>query len=134
MKKLALPVLLVLMAASARAEVEDVGEWETLEREMRLVLSESYYRFVAGDADGARALLARARAGFGGGFEREVKERISEARAANINEWFDYADKELGSGKPQKEMQADMNQLTHLLSVTARRLDGKEEPAASTRN
>lgn len=134
MKKLALPVLLVLLAASARAEVEDVGEWETLEREMRLVLSESYYRFVAGDADGARALLARARAGFGGGFEREVKERISEARAANINEWFDYADKELGSGKPQKEMQADMNQLTHLLSVTARRLDGKEEPAASVRN
>jgi high-affinity iron transporter len=130
-----LTLLFILLASlPARAEVEDVGEWETLEREMRLVLSESYYRFVAGDAEGARALLNRARGNYRGDFEQNVKTQISEARAANINEWFDYVDKELGSGKPQKEMQADMNQLTHLLSVTARRLDGKEEPTASTRN
>ncbi|MDR1948969.1 MAG: FTR1 family protein, partial [Spirochaetaceae bacterium] len=121
---------------STAAKVEDVGPWEELEREMRLVLNESFYRFVAGDVEGARALLDEAYTGYyrGRDFEGNVKTLISEARAQNIDEWFEYVREALGSGKAQQEMRADLNQLTHLLSVTARRLDGKEEPVAVTKN
>ncbi|MDR2433781.1 MAG: FTR1 family iron permease [Treponema sp.] len=118
------------------AKVEEVGAWETVEKEMRLLLSESYYRFVAGDIEEARSLLDKAYTGYYKGldFERSVKTLISEARSQNIDEWFAYVHEALGAGKPQAEMRNDFNQLTHLLSVTARRLDGKEEPVAQTRN
>jgi high-affinity iron transporter len=125
-----------ILLVSPAAEVEEVGVWEQTEREMRLVLNEAYYRFVAGDIEGARTLLDKAYTGYYKGldFERNVKALISEARAQNIDEWFEYVNEALGSGKSQKEMRADMGQLTHLLSVTARRLDGKEEPVASAQN
>jgi high-affinity iron transporter len=125
-----------ILLTSPSAEVEDVGVWEETEREMRLVLNESYYRFVAGDVEGARALLNEGYTGYykGQDFERNVKESISGARAQNIDEWFEYVNEALGSGKSQQEMRKDINQLTHLLSVTARRLDGKEEPVATARN
>ncbi|MDR1862891.1 MAG: FTR1 family iron permease [Treponema sp.] len=128
--------LLLSALPLAQAEVEDVGVWEQTEREMRLVLNEAYYRFVAGNIEGARALVNEAYTGYykGRDFERNVKTLISEARAQNIDEWFEYVNEALGSGKSQRDMRADINQLTHLLSVTARRLDGKEEPVAVSRN
>ncbi|MDR2738535.1 MAG: FTR1 family iron permease [Treponema sp.] len=121
---------------SASAAVEEVGSWEQIEKEMRLLLSESYYRFVAGNIEEARALVDRAYTGYykGRDFERTVKALISEARAQNIDEWFEYVTAALSAGKSQKEMREDINNLTHLLSVTARRLDGKEEPQAVSRN
>jgi high-affinity iron transporter len=113
----------------------DAGYWEEAEREMRLVLSEAYYRFVAGDAGEARILVDRAYAEhYRGNFEQNVRTLISDARAENIDEWFDYVKTSLAAGKSQQEMREDFNQLNHLLSVTARRLDGKEEPVAAARN
>jgi high-affinity iron transporter len=121
-----------LAAAPAFA---DAGYWEAREHEMRLVLSEAYYRFIAADVEGARALVDRAYAEhYQGDFERNVRELVSDARAENIDEWFDYVKTSLGAGKSQQEMREDFNQLNRLLSVTAGRLDGKEEPVASTRN
>jgi high-affinity iron transporter len=113
----------------------EAGYWEGKEQEMRLVLSEAYYRFVAGDAGGARTLVDRAYAEhYQGDFEQNVRALVSGARAENIDEWFDYVRTSLGAGKSQQEMREDFNQLNHLLSVTARRLDGKEEPVAAARN
>jgi high-affinity iron transporter len=113
----------------------DAGYWEGKEREMRLVLTESYYRFVAGDIEGARAQVDTAYTEhYQGEFERNVRALISDARAENIDEWFEYVKTSLGAGKPQKDMREDFNQLNHLLSVTARRLDGKEEPVAVSVN
>jgi high-affinity iron transporter len=113
----------------------DAGYWEGREREMRLVLSEAYYRFVAGDLGEARTLVDRAYAEhYQGDFEQNVRDLISEARADNIDEWFDYVKTSLGAGKSQQEMREDFNQLNHLLSVTAMRLDGKEEPVAVSKS
>jgi high-affinity iron transporter len=106
-----------------------------VEAEMRLVLSEAYYSFVSGDIKGAGALVDRVYTEYyQGSFAEAVKERISEARSQNIDEWFAYIKGALGEGKSQREMREDFNQLNHLLRVTAGRLDGKEEPAAATRN
>jgi high-affinity iron transporter len=122
------------LCAVPRSHAE-AGPWEERERELRLVLSEAYYRFVAGDVAGAKAHVERAYAGYyQGAFEYEVQSRISAARAENIGEWFDYVAAALGEGKSQTEVREDFNQLNHLLRVTARRLDGHEEPAASTRS
>ena len=125
-----------ILLAALSAEVEEVGPWERIEKEMRLLLSESYYRFVAGEIEDAAALVDKAYTGYYKGldFERNVKALISEARSQNIDEWFAYVASELASGKSQPEMREDFNNLTHLLSVTARRLDGKAEPAATERN
>jgi high-affinity iron transporter len=129
-------IFFFILIVSPAAEVEEVGPWEQIEKEMRLLLSESYYRFVAGETGDAGALLDKAYTGYykGQDFERSVKALISETRAQNIDDWFEYVASELGSGKSQQEMRDNFNNLTHLLSVTARRLDGKEEPAAQERN
>ncbi|MDR1412014.1 MAG: FTR1 family iron permease [Spirochaetaceae bacterium] len=125
----------MLAAAVSLPVYADAGYWEGAEREMRLVMSEAYYRFIAGDIEGARALVDRAYAEhYQGDFEQNVRAVISGARAENIDEWFDYIRASLGEGKSQQEMLEDFDQINHLLSVTARRLDGKEEPAASVRN
>jgi high-affinity iron transporter len=111
------------------------GYWEGKEREMRLVLTESYYRFVSGDVEGARAQVDDAYTKhYLGDFERQVRAVVSDVRAENINEWFDYVKTSLGAGKSQTDMREDFNQLNRLLSVTARRLDGIEEPAAVSVN
>jgi high-affinity iron transporter len=135
-KKARCVVLAAVLAVFAGAAVwADAGYWEEREREMRLVLSEAFYRFVAADVAGAQALVERAYAEhYRGDFERNVREVISDARAENIDEWFDYVKVSLGEGKSQREMRDDFDQLNRLLSVTARRLDGIEEPVASTRN
>jgi high-affinity iron transporter len=113
----------------------DAGPWEAAEREMRLVLSEAFYRFVAGDTGAAKDYVNRAwKEHYTRVFENEVKSQISPARAENINEWFVYVIEELDKNKSQTEMRKDFNDLNHLLSVTARRLDGYEEPTASKRN
>jgi high-affinity iron transporter len=128
-------LLIILGAAAVSPLFADAGYWEEKEREMRLVMSEAYYRFVAGDAGEARALVDRAYTEhYRGDFEQNVRELISGARAENIDEWFDYVKTSLGEGKSQREMREDFNQLNHLLSVTARRLDGKEEPVAAARS
>jgi high-affinity iron transporter len=125
-------ILLCVVCFCASAEA---GPWEERERELRLVLSDAYYRFVAADIEGARAQVETAlTAHYRGAFENEVKARISPARAENINEWFAYVNDSLGAGKSQAEVRDDFNQLNHLLRVTARRLDGHEEPGAGTRN
>ena len=135
-KKLALSILILFLGASVVSTVfADAGYWEGKAREMRLVLSEAYYRFVAGDVEGARGLVDRAYAEhYQGDFEQNVRTLISGTRAENIDEWFDYVKTSLAADKSQQDMREDFNQLNHLLSVTARRLDGKEEPVAATRS
>ncbi|MDR3248910.1 MAG: FTR1 family protein, partial [Treponema sp.] len=113
----------------------DPDAWEQVEGAMRLVLSESFYAYVAGDVKGAQELVDKVyNEQYRGDFERNVKTLISEARAQNIDEWFEYVKTSLGEGKSQKDMREDFNQLSYLLRVTANRLDGKEEPVAATRN
>jgi high-affinity iron transporter len=135
-RKLAGYIILCALSFSAGPRLwGDAGPWEEAEREMRLILSEAYYRFVAGDAEAAKDFVNQAYAQhYRGAFENEVKSRISSARAENIDEWFGYIAQALGEGKSQKAMREDFNQLNHLLNVTARRLDGHEEPAAEGRN
>jgi high-affinity Fe2+/Pb2+ permease len=102
---------------------------------MRLVLSEAFYRFVAADIEGAKVFVEQDYTRhYRGAFENKVKRRISEASARNIDEWFAYIIQSLGEEKAQTEMREDFNDLTHLLNVTARRLDGHEEPSAGGRN
>jgi high-affinity iron transporter len=135
MKKLVLAIIFCSLCLAAGRGYAEAGPWEELEREMRLVLSEGYYRFVAGDLEGAKAHVRRAYTQYyQGAFEAEVKSRVSEDRARNIDEWFDYVADSLGAGKSQSAAREDFNQLNHLLNVTARRLDGHEEPAASSRS
>jgi high-affinity iron transporter len=135
-KKLAAFVLVVFVGQAAVLPLfSDAGYWEDKEREMRLVISEAFYLFVAGDIEGAQARLEQARTErYRGDFENAVRAEISDARADNIDEWFDYVKTELAAGKTQKEVRDDINQLNHLLSVTARRLDGHEEPVAVSVN
>jgi high-affinity iron transporter len=128
-------MVLFFVAAGVSFVCADTGHWETVEAQMRLIMSEAYYAYVAGDAEGARALVDRVyNEYYRGEFERNVKSVISQARAENIDEWFEYVKASLGSGKTQKEIRDDLNQLNHLLRVTAGSLDGKEEPAASVRS
>ena len=125
----------ILFCCAVVGGYAEAGTWESLEREMRLVLSEAYYSFVAANIDGAKEYVQRARTQYyKGAFENEVKARISPERADNIDQWFAYVTESLGAGKSQAEMRSDFNQLNHLLNVTARRLDGHGEPAASTRS
>ncbi|MDR2495215.1 MAG: FTR1 family iron permease [Spirochaetaceae bacterium] len=136
MKKLVsyITVSALIMAAATHGNAEP-GPWEEREREMRLVLSEAYYRFVAGDIDGAKAEVSRAYTQhYKSRFEKEVKSRVSEERARNIDEWFEYVLFALGTAASQQEMREDFNRLNHLLSVTAGSLDGKAEPAPDTRS
>ncbi|MDR0551652.1 MAG: FTR1 family iron permease [Spirochaetaceae bacterium] len=134
-KKLFLSAVFCVFCLLAGSEVfADAGPWESAEREMRLVLSEAYYRFVSGDIAGAKDYVNKAYQGYKGIFENEVKAKISEARAANIDEWFVYIRQSLAEGKTQKEAREDFNQLNRLLNITARRLDGHEEPVAAGRN
>jgi high-affinity iron transporter len=128
-------ILCVLCFWTSLPVFADAGPWEAAEREMRLVLSEAFYLFVSGDTEGAKGYVNRAwKEHYTGVFENEVESRISPARAENINEWFAYVIKALDGGKSQAEMRKDFNDLNHLLSVTARRLDGHEEPSAAKRN
>jgi high-affinity iron transporter len=135
-KKLAVAVFALFVGQTVILPLfADAGYWEGREREMRLVLSEAYYLFVAGDIGGARAQIDQAYAEhYRGDFERAVRSGISDARADNIDEWFDYVKTVLDAGKPQQQVRDDFNQLSHLLSVTARRLDGHEEPVAVSVN
>jgi high-affinity iron transporter len=113
----------------------DAGYWEGMEREVRLVLTEAYYRYVSGDVEGAAALVD---AGFSEyrrtGFEEQVRTVISQARVENIQEWFDYVKASMREGKGQQEIREIHNELLHLLRVSSNRLDGKEEPVAAARN
>jgi high-affinity iron transporter len=135
-RALAVPVLAVFLGAVVFSPLfADAGFWEGKEREMRLVLSQAYYRFLAGDIEGARERVDEVYTGhYQGDFEREVRAVVSDARAESIDEWFAYVAESLGAGKPGKEMKADFDQLNRLLSVTALRLDGKEEPVATARS
>ena len=135
-KKLALSSIVgALFVAAAVQGYAEAGPWEEREREMRLVLSEAFYSFVAADIDGARTLVNRAYTDhYRGAFEAEVRAQISAARADNIDEWFVYVAEAVAAGKSQADVREDFNQLNHLLRVTARRLDGHEEPVASTRS
>jgi high-affinity iron transporter len=138
-KKTAKTVLATMLCALCLLAVPqafaEAGTWEAAEREMRLVLSEAFYRFVAGDTEAAKDYVNRAwKEHYLGTFENEVKTRVSPERAENINEWFAYIVQSLDNGKSQTEIRDDFNELNTVLRVTARRLDGHEEPAASKRN
>ncbi|MDR0409487.1 MAG: FTR1 family iron permease [Spirochaetaceae bacterium] len=110
------------------------ASWNDTEGEIRLVLSESYYRYVAGNAEEAIALVDAAFADYQAtGFEEQVRAEISEARAQNIEDWMDYVKVSILEGKSQQEMRGIYNELLHLMRVTAGRLDGEEEPAAAAR-
>jgi high-affinity iron transporter len=113
----------------------DPDYWEAKEGEIRLVLSEAYYRYVSGDTGGAVELVETAFLAYQEtGFEDQVRSLISLERAQNIQDWFDYVKDSMGEGKSQKEIRENHNDLLHLLRVTANRLDGKAEPAAVTRS
>jgi high-affinity iron transporter len=113
----------------------DPDYWEAKEGEIRLILSEAYYRYVSGDAGGAVELVEAAFSAYREiGFEDQVKTQISPERAQNIQDWFDYVKASMGEGKSQKEIRENHNDLLHLLRVTANRLDGKAEPAATARS
>jgi high-affinity iron transporter len=130
-----LAVFFTLLAAAITPLFADAGPWESAEREMRLVLSEAYYAFIAGDIAGAKEQVQKAYSGqWKGQFEDEVAAQISQARADNIEEWFAFVAAELEKGKSQSEMRKDFDDLAYLLEVTARRLDGHEEPEAGGRN
>jgi high-affinity iron transporter len=135
-KKLAVAVLAMFVGQAVVLPLfADAGYWEEKEREMRIALSEAYYLFVAGDIGGAQAQIDQVcKEHYRGDFEFAVRSNISDARADNIDEWFLYVKTVFGEEKTQKEVRDDFNQLTHLLSVTARRLDGHEEPAAVSVN
>jgi high-affinity iron transporter len=111
------------------------ASWFETEGELRLILSEAYYRYVSGNVEEAAAMMDAAFLEYQEtGFEEQVRTVISPARAQNIEDWFDYVKTSMGEGKPQQEIRENHNELLHLLRVTANRLDGKEEPAAVTRN
>ncbi|MDR1444668.1 MAG: FTR1 family iron permease [Treponema sp.] len=133
-KKRVLPVFLIFLGISFPVYA-DAGYWEGTEREVRLVLSEAYYRYVSGDVEEAAGLMD---AGFleyqKTGFEEQVRTVISQARAENIQEWFDYVKASMREGKSQQDIREIHNELLHLLRVSANRLDGKEEPVAAVRN
>jgi high-affinity iron transporter len=113
----------------------DPGYWEAEEREIRLVLSEAYYRYVSGDGEGAAMLMDAAFLEYQKrGLEEQVKTRISVERARNIEDWFEYVKTIMRAGKSQQEIRENHNELLHLLRVTANRLDGKEEPAPAARS
>jgi high-affinity iron transporter len=103
---------------------------------MRLHLNEAFYTYVSSDTEGACARMDETYAEMyrAAGFEKNVEERISPERARNIDDWFEYVKSSMRAGNTQREVREDFNQLTHLLRVTAGRLDGKEEPVVSTRN
>jgi high-affinity iron transporter len=124
------PVLALLCLSPVFA-----ASWFDAEEEMRLVLSDAYYRYISGDAGGAAALIDTVFSEYQrSGFEEQVRTVISEERAQNIKDWFDYVKTSMMAGKTQQEMRQIHNELLHLLRVTANRLDGKEEPAAAARN
>jgi high-affinity iron transporter len=135
-RKPALLVLVFFIGSLGFAPVfADPGTWEQVEGAMRLLLSESYYTYISGDIAGAQAQIDKVyNEYYRGKFEENVRAAISDARAQNIDEWFEYVKSSLAEGKSQKEMREDFNQLNLLLRVTANRLDGKEEPVATTRN
>ncbi|MDR2803531.1 MAG: hypothetical protein LBB22_04495 [Treponema sp.] len=57
-KTLAITVLALFVGQAVILPLfADAGFWEAKEREMRLELSEAYYRFVAGGMEEARALI-----------------------------------------------------------------------------
>jgi high-affinity iron transporter len=113
----------------------DAGYWEGMERDIRLILTEAYYRYVSGDAEEAAALIDSAFSEYQEtGFEAEVRTVISPARAENIQEWFEYVKSIMREGKAQGEVRENHNELLHLMRVTANRLDGREEPPALARN
>ncbi|MDR2629707.1 MAG: FTR1 family iron permease [Spirochaetaceae bacterium] len=128
-----LPILLIIAAASP--VFADAGYWEGVERELRLILTESYYRYVSGDTEGAQALVDTYFAGYKtSGFEAQVLALISPARAQNIEEWVNYVKTSMKEDISQQEIREIHNELLHLMRVTANRLDGKEEPVAAARN
>jgi high-affinity iron transporter len=133
-KKLMFPVLLIVLGMTVSFPVF-AKTWFETEGELRLTLTEAYYRYVSGDIDAAAALMD---AGFleyqRTGFEEQVRTVISQGRVENIKEWFDYVKEAMREEKSQQEMREIHNELLHLLRVSANRLDGKEEPAAAVRN
>jgi high-affinity iron transporter len=134
-KKYILPGL-ILLSVSLFAQPAGFDNWLALEAEMRLRLNDAFYTYVSSDAEGACAQMDQVYAGYyrDTDFEKNVKEVISGERAQNIDDWFEYIKKSMLSGKSQRELRENFNQLTHLLRVSAGRLDGREEPLASTRN
>jgi high-affinity iron transporter len=133
LKKLVLAIFIVILGTAP--VFADPGYWEAVEGEIRLILSEAYYRYVAGDAGGAAALVDAAFSEYQKtGFEAQVKAVVSEERVQNIKEWFDYIKTAMGEGKSQQEIRENHNDLLRLLRVTANRLDGKAEPVAEKRS
>jgi high-affinity iron transporter len=130
--------IFVLLAAALSAQSGDPAfeSWLDLEKEMRIRLNDAFYAYVASDVDEACGRMDRAYEEYyrERDFEKNVKERISAERAQNIDDWFEYVKSSMRSGDSQREVRENFNQLTHLLRVTAGRLDGREEPVASARN
>jgi high-affinity iron transporter len=138
MRKIFTVLAFTLLSAALTAQPTDTAfaDWLALEAEMRLSLSDAFYTYVSSDAEGACSQVDKVYIEFyrNMGFENDVKGRISPERAQNIDDWFEYVKSSMRAGDSQREVRENFNQLNQLLRVTAGRLDGREEPAASTRN
>jgi high-affinity iron transporter len=110
--------------------------WAPVEEEMRRALSAAWYSYVGNDAEKACAQMDAVFSGLyrESGFESNVKAVISEERAQNIEDWFEYIKSAMRSGKSQQEIGKHFSELNRILRVSANRLDGKEEPVAAVRN
>ncbi|MDR0383141.1 MAG: FTR1 family protein, partial [Spirochaetaceae bacterium] len=132
-KKSAAAMLAVFIWQAAAAPLFAASWYET-EEEIRLIVSDAYYSFVAGDIEGAADMMDIVLSEYQKtGFREQVKTAISEGRAQNIEDWINYVKSSMYEGKSQREIREVMNELLHLMLVTANRLDGKEEPVATTR-
>jgi high-affinity iron transporter len=127
--------VLVFITALFPPVFADAGYWEGKERELRLILTEAYYRSVSGNAGEAAAMMDTAFSEYRKmGFEEQVRTVISEERVQNIEDWFVYVKTIMQEGKSQQEIRENHNELLHLLRVTSNRLDGKAEPQAVKRS
>jgi high-affinity iron transporter len=135
-RSVALPILIALIVSFVALPVfADAEYWEGAERELRLVLTEAYYRYISGDVEGAVGLVDVYFAEYQRtGFEEQVRAVISQERAQNIEDWVNYVKTSMMTGKSQQEIRESQNELLYLMRVTANRLDGKEEPVAVSRN
>ncbi|MFP3090256.1 FTR1 family iron permease [Treponema sp. TIM-1] len=131
-----LPLVIILFVAVIFPPVfADAGYWEGKEREVRLILTEAYYRYISGDVDAAVEMVDTAFSEYQKmGFEEQIRTVISPSRVQNIEEWFEYIKTIMREGKSQGEVRENQNELLYLLRVTSNRLDGKEEPPALARN
>jgi high-affinity iron transporter len=136
LKKILSVAALILTPFILFSQETGFDTWLEAEAAMRLLLNEAFYSYVSSDVEGACGQMDSVFDEYyrDTGFKQGVLENISAERDQNIEDWFAYVKSSMRAEASQREVRENFNQLAHLLRVTAGRLDGREEPAASTRN